>query len=255
MNVFDNIHEAYLGVLADVYNNPDFTVSPRGMEIKEKMHYQFKVLNPSSESIITKDLKRNKTIESYTKKELEWYNSGSLLVDDAAKISSFWKDIANPDGTINSNYGFLIKQDTSEGDPGYEFWTAEFLPAQVNYGMRTPWQWSKESLIKDKDSRQAIIRFNKPHHCYHGNKDFVCTMYGNFHIRDNKLMLVIRMRSTDLHFGLVFDMPYFIHLQEEMLQELKTTYPQLTIGSFVFSSDSLHIYKRSFKVVERMLGY
>jgi len=67
-------------------------------------------------------------------------------------------------------------------------------------------------------------------------------------------MFAIRMRSTDMHFGLVFDMPYFIHLQEEMLAELKGTYPDLKMGSFTFSSDSLHIYERSFNVVEKMLG-
>ena len=254
MRIFEDTHSAYLGVLKDVLYNPDYEASPRGMKIRERMYYQFQVLNPTSESIKTKDIKRNKVIDSYTKKELEWYKKGSLDVKDAAKISKFWTDLANPDMTINSNYGHLVKQDISEGNPRYEFWGAEFLPAACNYGMKTPWQWSKESLLKDQDSRQAILRFNKPRHCYSGNKDFVCTMYGNFHIRDNKLMFTVKMRSTDLHYGLVFDMPYFIHLQEEMLQELGRAYPDLKIGSFTFSSDSLHIYERSFQIVKKMLG-
>jgi len=152
MKIFNNIHDAYIEVLKDVYDNPEFTSSPRGMKIREIMHYQFRVENPKSESIVTKDKDRNKIINSYTEKELKWYKSGSLLVEDASKISSFWKNVANSDGTINSNYGYLVEQDASEGNPLYEFAGAEFIPAEVNHGMRTPKQWVKESLLKDKDS-------------------------------------------------------------------------------------------------------
>lgn len=253
-NVYDNVHEAYLSALEDVYFSPEYTCSPRGLRIREKMYYQFTVLNPVSEPIVTLDEDRNKTIESYTKKELEWYKSGSLLVEDAKKISKFWGNLANPDGTINSNYGHLVLQDISEGNPAYENHGAEILPSECEYGMRTPWQWAKRSLLLDESSRQAVVRFNKPIHCYKGNKDFVCTMYGNFHIRDNKLMFAVRMRSSDLHYGLVFDMPFFIYLQDRMLQEIKPEYPNLKIGSFTFSADSIHIYERSFDVVLRMLG-
>ena len=252
---FNDIHDAYTGVLKDIYTNPDYKSSPRGLKIREIMHYQFRVTNPKSEPIITHDGKRNAVIKSYTERELEWYKSGSILVDDASKISQFWSKLANPDNTINSNYGHLVTKDKSEGDVGYEYWEHELMPQEVGYGMRTPWEWAKHSLMKDLDTRQAVVRFNKPKHCWNGNKDFVCTMFGNFHVREGKLMFVVRMRSTDMHYGLVFDMPYFIHLQEQMLKELQDAgHSHLEMGSFTFSSDSIHIYETSFNVVERMLG-
>ena len=245
MKRYNNIHEAYLGTLADVYNNPEFMCSPRGMAIREKMNYQVMILNPKSESIITKDTERNSVIDRYTKNEMKWYLSGSRDVEDAVKISKFWGQLANPDGTINSNYGHLVLQDESEGWPVME---------PNPDCLRTPFEWAKISLLRDKDTRQAIMRFNKPKHCYVGNKDFVCTMYSNFHIRDNKLNFTVRMRSSDLHFGVVYDWPFFIRLQETMLNELKDSYEDLSIGTFTFSSDSLHIYERSFKIVEKMMG-
>ena len=64
----------------------------------------------------------------------------------------------------------------------------------------------------------------------------------------------VRMRSSDLHFGVVYDWPFFMKLQEMMCEELKTQYPDLKLGFFTFSTDSLHIYERSFKEVEQMLN-
>ena len=241
-HIYKDTSSAYLQTLYDVYHTPDNVVSPRGMEVREKIYYQFSVLKPSSDPIQTMSEKRNKVIKSYTEKESEWYKSGSLDVKDAAKISSFWNDIANPDGTVNSNYGYLINIDKSEGN-------SKFSDERF-----TPIEWAYNSLINDVHTRQAIVRFNKPDHCFPGNRDFVCTMYGNFHIRDNKLNFVVRMRSTDLHYGLVYDMPYFISIQEDMVERLREHYKDLSIGMFTFSSDSLHIYKRSFKIVEAMLG-
>jgi len=253
-NIYYDVHDAYLSTLTDVYDDPDYESAPRGMKVKEKMHYQFRVLNPTSECIVTADKERNKAISSYTEKELEWYKSGSIFVEDAKKISKFWGILANPDDTINSNYGYLLMQDLTEGNPAYEFYDAEVLPAACHYGMRTPWQWAKDSLLEDLDTRQAVLRFNKSRHCYRGNKDFVCTMYANFHVRDDKLMFVVRMRSSDLYFGLVYDMPFFIYLQEKMLGELKVKHPKLSMGSFTFSADSIHIYENKFSAIERMLG-
>ena len=54
--------------------------------------------------------------------------------------SNFWKHLDNGDGTVNSAYGNLIfKERLSDG--------------------RNQYQWALDSLIDDKDSRQAIITF------------------------------------------------------------------------------------------------
>lgn len=242
MKSYRTISEAYLGSLADVYDNPDYVASPRGQQTREKLNYQFTVLYPSTDPIVTEDLERNKIIADYTNKELEWYKSGSIDVEDAKKISKFWGNLANKDGTINSNYGFQLMVDESEGNKKF------------SETVRTPFQWALESLLNDEHSRQAIMRINKPSHCFDGNKDFVCTMYMNFHIRENTLRATVRMRSTDLFFGIVYDLPFFAWVQANLVEHLRDKYPNLTVGALTFSSDSYHIYDRNEEAILKMLG-
>jgi thymidylate synthase len=120
--------------------------------------------------------------------------------------------------------------------------------------MRTPWEWCVESLKKDRDTRQAILRFNLPENCWLGNKDVPCTMHGAFQIREDRLNLSIVMRSQDMVKGAVYDWNWFISLIEKMVEELKPTYPQLQIGSFSSIMHSVHIYEKDLMVVEKMLG-
>src|ERR1035437_5335634 len=108
MQVYKNISEAYLGTLADVYNNPDVTSSPRGQACREKLDYVFRVMEPTALPIVTKDPERNVLIESYTRKEVELYNSCTNKAADFGKASKFWLSLSNPDGTVNSAYGHLI---------------------------------------------------------------------------------------------------------------------------------------------------
>src|ERR1035437_2350291 len=249
MKIYDNIHEAYLGTLEDVFHNPDYRSAPRGLPIRETIDYSFRVLSPTSEPIITKDLERNKVIEDYTRREMELYNSCSNRVEDFAKASKFWEKLANPDGTINSAYGYLIWKNKSHGNPRFE--NGAGLPQDE---MRTPWEWARDSLIKDKDTRQAVLRFSLPEHFWVGNKDMTCTLHGNFLIRDDKLHLSIVMRSNGLNKGLVYDLSWFCSLMDKMVEELKPIYPNLTKGHYTHTAHSAHIYEKDEKTVLKMIG-
>jgi thymidylate synthase len=185
MKVFQNIHEAYLKTVADVIDNPDYICAPRGQLIREKVDYSFRVLNPVAEPIVTHDLERNITIAEYTQKEFDWYMSGDCSVEAAAKCSSFWGKIANPDGKVQSNYGFLVFDLKDHGNTLFD-------PK-----MRSPWEWAKQALMHDKDTRQAIVRFSRPEHFFQGVKDFPCTTHGIFQIRENKLNFSVVMRAND----------------------------------------------------------
>lgn len=265
-NIYETPSEAYLGTLADVYDNPQFICAPRGQKIREVLDYKFVITNPDSKSIITKDLDRNKVIESYTEKEKELYNSGSNSVEDFIEASKFWGKIANPDGTVNSAYGHLIKHKKSHGNPIYELGTdasmlgatsadvADKLSEAAAGLMRTPWEWCVDSLKADKDTRQAVLRFSLPEHFYKGNKDMTCTLEGNFHIREDKLYFSVHMRSNDLMLGLVYDLPWFISLMDDMIGELKEDYPNLEKGSYTHKVDSMHIYERDEAKIFKMIG-
>lgn len=266
MKQYDTIHEAYLGTLADVLDNPDYTCSPRGLKIYECLDYSFKVLNPIAEPLITKDPERNKVIADYTKKEVALYNSCSNQVKDFAKASKFWEKIANVDGTVNSAYGYLIWENKSYGNPIYELGYKDGEQVMVKSSVtasgrlahkecrRTPWQWCLESLQADKDTRQAILKFNLPEHFYKGNKDVTCTLSGFFSIRNDKLNLSITMRSNDLMLGLAYDLPWFVSLMDKMVADLQPTYPNLTKGHYTHTVHSMHIYEKNIDAVNKMLG-
>lgn len=265
MKTYNDIHSAYIGTLQDVLENYDYKSAPRGLPILEKLDYSFKVLNPVAESLITNDPERNIIIRSYTDKENELYNSGTNKVEDFMKASKFWGRIANPDNTVNSAYGHLIWKNKSHGNPYYEssFVATDgkryFLPPELNQQeykkyMRTPWEWCLESLKQDKDTRQAILRFSLPEHAYMGVKDFTCTMHGNFLIRDDKLHLSIIMRSNDLMKGLVYDLSWFVSLMDQMVEELKPTYPNLEKGTYTHTVHSMHIYEKDIDAVKKMIG-
>lgn len=257
MKTYQNIHEAYLETLKDIYFNYDYRASPRGLPVREKCDYSFRVLCPVAEPIVTLDEARNNVIASYTAKEVELYNGCANTASEFAKASKFWEKLANPDGTVNSAYGYLIWKNKSAGNPYFEFGSKEY-PLNPNdesvSGNRTPWEWAKLSLIQDKDSRQAIVRFSLPEHQWVGNKDQTCTMHANFLIREDKLNLSVVMRSNDLVLGLVYDLPWFVSLIDRMVEELKSTYPNLTKGTYTHTVHSLHIYERNEEMVLKMIG-
>ena len=263
MKVYNSVSEAYLGSLEDVISNPDFQSAPRGQKVKEKLDYTFRVLNPSSEPIVTKDLERNKVIETYTLKEFDLYNSCTNLAEDFGKASKFWLNLANPDGTVNSAYGYLIWKNASHGS-SFEKESVYISPprfegdgsiSELKPVKRTPWQWCVEALKRDKDTRQAVLRFSLPEHFWMGNKDQTCTLHGNFLIREDKLHFSVVMRSNDLTLGLVYDLPWFCSLMDKMVLELKTQYPNLTKGSYTHTVHSIHVYERDEERVKKMLGW
>jgi len=263
MKVYDTIHEAYLGTITDVLDNPDYVCKPRGMEIYEKVDYSFKVLYPVAEPIVTKDLERNKVIAEYTKKEMDLYDSYSNKAKDFAKASLFWNKIQNPDGTINSAYGYLIWKNKSQGNRKYEVGsgaggcdmaTTQSQADKLNNWKRSPWDWAKQCLISDKDTRQAVMHFALPEHKWIGNKDQVCTMHANWLIRDNQLNLTITMRSNDLALGLPYDISWFISLIDMMRSELAEVYPDLKCGSYTHIAHSMHIYTKDFDRMKKMIG-
>ncbi len=262
MKTYETVSDAYLGTLADVYFNPDVKSAPRGQPVREKLDYSFRVLQPTDSPIVTRDEKRNITIASYTAKEVELYDSCTNSAEDFGKASKFWLSLANPDGTVNSAYGHLIWSKKSHGSD-FETETVCTQPStkpgegsihHVVPKRRTPWEWAKESLIADKDTRQAILRFSLPEHQWKGNKDQTCTMHGNFLIRNDQLHLSVVMRSNDLTLGLVYDLPWFCGLMDRMVEELKDTYPNLTKGHYTHTVHSLHIYEKNEEMVKKMLG-
>lgn len=224
--------EAYKNLLNEVYNKYEYETAPRGMNIREILNCSVTIENPYSN--LFKNEVRDLPMK-YLKKELALYLSGRYDVEGFGEASKFWKKIANDDGTINSAYGNLIFR--MDDTPG------KF----------TQWQWALYSLIQDKDSRQAVMHFNRPRHQYLGVKDFPCTLEMIFHIRDNKLNATTVMRSNDVIKGTTFDIPFFMLVQQMMLNALNKVYPELEMGTYTHLAHSMHLYESDFELVGKML--
>jgi thymidylate synthase len=156
-------------------------------------------------------------------------------VEFIEKYASFWRVISNKDETVNSAYGNLLFNEKNE------------------YGL-SQWQWAFQTLKNDKDSRQAIMLFNKPQYQWIGNKDVICTLNAIFNIRDNKLNFSVSMRSNDAILGTPTDVAFFCLLQQQMLKLLKPYYPDLELGTYTHIANSYHIYDRHFILVDEIIG-
>ena len=224
--------ETFSRVFRDTINdieNTEQESSPRGLKVKERLLATLPI-NPIYPIANFSDRKFN---WKYFAGELAWYLKKDRDIDYINNFSSFWKGITNP-GTneINSNYGSLV------------------LNEQLD--------WVIKSLIKDKNTRQAIAFFNRPQFQFEGNKDFVCTMYANFFIRNNKLHMKIQMRSNDIFYGLTFDAPFFSFLHQTVYQSvwrervLNGEDEHLELGTYYHCADNIHFYERHFELANKI---
>lgn len=234
-----SIHELYLKTLSFVLRE-GFKTSPRGQPTYEVRNCLMTLKEPTVEAPITEDPKRNQTLQAYAAKELKLYKKGELSAEVWAKEgAAFWAELANPDGTINSNYGALTTHERSaratfEGD----------IARRI-----TQWDWARRILLLDKDSRQAVMHFNQPQHQWFGNKDFPCTLTGTFHIREGLLHYSVVMRSQDMVLGWPYDMFYFAWQLHSMAVDL-----HVDVGTLSLFVHSLHVYDRDLDTVLRMTG-
>ena len=198
------------------------SADPRGLKVKESILSSF-AIQPTQPIA---NFEKRKFNWKYLAGELAWYLKKDRDVDFIGNFSNFWGTLTNP-GTneINSNYGSLVFNKEQFG-------------------------WVIDSLVADKNSRQAIMFFNNPKFQFEGNKDFVCTMYANFFIRDNKLNMKVQMRSNDIFYGLTFDAPFFAFLLQSIHIKLIETYPDLQLGEYFHFADNLHFYERHFELAE-----
>jgi len=233
MRVFkgETFAEAYNYALGSAIHNPNYVSSPRGMKIFEMTDAAIVVEDPT---FCLYENERRSSQFKYIAAELVWYFTGRNDADFITPYAKFWDQIKNKDGSVNSAYGNLI------------------FTEQLEDG-RNQYRWALDSLIQDKDSRQAILHFNKPSHQWNGNKDFVCTLNGIFQIRDNKLNFTVDMRSNDLILGTPTDVAFFCLLQIQMLEHLRKYYPELELGTYTHIAHSLHLYERHFDLVGEML--
>jgi len=171
--------------------------------------------------------------EDYIKREIAWYESQSLNVEDIpGDTPAIWKSIADEGGNINSNYGYLIFSEEN----GDQFKRALF------------------SLVQNPNSRRATMIYTRPsmHTDYkvNGMSDFVCTNAVTYFIRDDCMHAVVQMRSNDVVFGYRNDYAW----QRYVLNKMVDGYNDRAIspvyeGQIIWNAASLHVYERHFHLI------
>ncbi len=164
----------------------------------------------------------------YIAKELMWYNSKSLNVYDMHKPPQIWKNIADKDGYINSNYGWCIFSE----DNGRQYFNV------------------LEHLRKNKNSRQAMMIYNRPtmhkDSSKNGMSDFICTNAVTYSIDSlGYINAVVQMRSNDAVFGYKNDYAWQKYVLDRLAKDLNAMF-----GTITWQVASLHIYPRHFKLLD-----
>jgi thymidylate synthase len=120
----------------------------------------------------------------------------------------------------------------------------------------------KEELLNDRDTRRASLVINSTHHKGKNNKDYPCTQYIHFFIRQNKLHLGVHMRSNDAVFGFCNDVFTFAMYQQLMLNELNEYISEngdidterIELGHYYHTADSFHVYESHFNMMSKIVN-
>lgn len=235
---YSNFTEAYVNILRELNESPQFVSSPRGMKVKEIIGYQFKITNPRDRIPYVPE--REFSIH-YLIAELLWYFSGNDSTRWISNYSNFWSKISDDGTTANSAYGSRIFKPHSR------------IAGTID-STWTQWKYIVEELKNDPDSRRAVVHIRSPQDSILAKLDVPCTLSLQFFLREDKVHMVASMRSSDVILGLAYDIPAFTLFQELLAVELtKELGRPVGLGTYTHISASLHVYERHFEMVERIL--
>jgi len=216
--------QRYIDMLSQIMDRGT-EIYPRGTQCREIEDLQLRV-DPNFPFMT---FAARKYDVSYFKKEMRWKLGASKYDESIKEVAKMWDKVQNPDGTFNSNYG--------------QYWFGE------QHGI---WDVVME-LIRDEDSRKAVIPMLNVSHMSPQTVDTVCTECVGFRIRDGKLNMSVHMRSSDVIFGLGTDVPTFSFLYRLVLGLVESQYNRLLTGEIIITAMSSHIYDRHYFMVDQIL--
>lgn len=171
----------------------------------------------------------------YFDKELAWYTSQSLNINDIpGGAPKMWQACASKDGFINSNYGWCIF--SKENGSQYNSCLTK--------------------LLLDRHTREAIMIYNRPSMQTDYNKDgmhdFMCCQNVQYFINEHNgqqfIDCIVNFRSNDAVFGYCNDYLWEAYVLEKLASDMSlATRENILAGYIYWNAGSLHIYERHFK--------
>jgi thymidylate synthase len=207
-NTFETANEAYEYMHNEIITNGiDFA------NTKALFNIGFTIENPTNKVITNKERNWN---EEYAAAEWAWYLSGDPRVTTLGKlygkIPAIWKNMADKNGEVNSNYGYQWRRNDQ-------------LENVINI------------LEHGFDTRQAAISIYDGKEINKYEFDTPCTYAIQFTVVQGKLYMSVYMRSNDLWYGFCNDQYQFASLQEMVAERLN-----LPVGTYYHHAHNLHLY-------------
>lgn len=210
--------------LIQKYEDDNFVLDKSGCRMVEIMNCNF---------IADKPYILRKPNLDYIRKELDWYISQSLNVNDIEKpIPKIWKQIASCDGYINSNYGYMIfsKDNCSQ------------------------YENALTTMINDIHTRRCIMIYTRPSMQYDYNEDgmsdFTCTNSVQYLYRDGKIHSIVNMRSNDAIFGYNNDYAWQEWVLNKFIKDIQENFTaKIEKGNIYWNAASLHVYEHHFNLL------
>jgi thymidylate synthase len=167
--------------------------------------------------------------EEYVERELDWYKSMSLYVKDIpGKTPAIWEQVASTEGKINSNYGWAIYHKNN----GLQYLNV------------------LNELHTNPNSRRAVMIYTRPSmwedYNENGMSDFMCTNAVQYMIRDERLIVVVQMRSNDVVFGYRNDYAWQNYVADQLCDDLQL----VREPKIIWNVGNLHVYERHFDMVK-----
>jgi thymidylate synthase len=167
----------------------------------------------------------------YIKKEIAWYESMSLNINDIYGFGSMppaaWQYAASKDGFIHSNYGYLIWHKDNGN------------------------QYDKvlKELKENPTSRRALMIYQRPsiwdEYDLDGCSDFICTNSVAYYIRHGRLDCSVSMRSNDVVYGYKNDYAWQQYVLSNLADDL-----DLEVGNMIWQVQNLHVYEKHFDLIQ-----
>jgi thymidylate synthase len=207
----------------------------------ELLNVQIGNLDPNFPSLNFFDVR--KTSKKYVDAEIDWYNSQDLSIDKISNYARLWKNVANNEGKVNSNYGNLIF--SSENHEQYNHVVNE--------------------LSINPKSRRAVMIYNRPsiwgEYNWNGMNDFICTMYVHYFIRKvkpewregNELIAIVNMRSNDFIYGFFNDFYWQCYVLNKLESSLRENGLKFAEKQIIWNANSMHVYKKHYNIIKDII--
>ena len=227
--VFDTFAEAYLAVLRQIRQSPQYETATRGKTAIETTNVSFTILDPIARSPYIAARKANIV---FNHAETLWYLTGRDDLDMIAYYAPTLRPLSS-DGRILTGTAYgprLFKPIGADG--------------------RCQFDRVIELLRRDPDTKRATLLIMHPDELVDPtNPDVACTLGLQLMLRAGRLHMSAYMRGNDATIGLLGDVFAFTFIQELAARRLG-----VGLGSYAHHVGSMHINRTDLAKVDAMLA-